>query len=143
MTTTVAQHTPTPPTDANSSDAASTPAAKATPERQNLLGMSREQMEAFFLSIGEKKFRAAQLMKWIHQEGSDDFAAMTNLSKALREKLTRLAEIVYLIGLGAAYKQADIGVIYPMARALPVLMVGLGTVLIGYELSANQCRLPW
>ncbi|NOH95693.1 multidrug transporter [Vibrio sp. 99-70-13A1] len=47
-------------------------------------------------------------------------------------------QIVYLIGLGMAYKQADIGVIYPMARALPVLMVGLGTVSIGYELSMNQ-----
>ncbi|MGO1429791.1 MAG: 23S rRNA (adenine(2503)-C(2))-methyltransferase RlmN, partial [Halomonas sp.] len=103
MTTTVAQHTPAPrpgadstgtnSTDANSSDAASTPAAKAMPERHNLLGMSREQMETFFLSIGEKKFRAAQLMKWIHQEGSDDFAAMTNLSKSLREKLAQVAEI--------------------------------------------------
>lgn len=93
MTTNVAQHTPAPRTDAESPDAASTPVVKATPERQNLLGMSREQMEAFFLSIGEKKFRAAQLMKWIHQEGSDDFAAMTNLSKPLREKLARVAEI--------------------------------------------------
>ena len=49
-----------------------------------------------------------------------------------------ICQIIYLIGLGAAYKQADIGVIYPMARALPVLMVGLGTVLIGYDLSVNQ-----
>ncbi|GAB2712532.1 23S rRNA (adenine(2503)-C(2))-methyltransferase RlmN [Halomonas garicola] len=63
------------------------------PERVNLLGMSRAQLEAFFLSIGEKKFRAAQLMKWMHHEGCDDFAAMTNLSKALREKLARLAEV--------------------------------------------------
>jgi len=88
MTTTVAQHTPT-----SISSTKSEPAATNAPERQNLLGMSREQMEDFFLSIGEKKFRAAQLMKWIHQEGSDDFAAMTNLSKPLREKLARLAEI--------------------------------------------------
>ncbi|MYL23268.1 23S rRNA (adenine(2503)-C(2))-methyltransferase RlmN [Vreelandella massiliensis] len=79
--TTTAQHTP------------ATPSASAPPERVNLLGMSREQMEAFFLSIGEKKFRASQVMKWIHLEGCDDFDAMTNLSKALREKLARLAEI--------------------------------------------------
>ncbi|WP_060981578.1 multidrug transporter [Vibrio splendidus] len=52
--------------------------------------------------------------------------------------LSGICQIIYLIGLGVAYKQADIGVIYPMARALPVLMVGLGTVLIGYELSLNQ-----
>ncbi|WP_117232412.1 EamA family transporter [Vibrio maerlii] len=52
--------------------------------------------------------------------------------------LSGICQIIYLLGLGIAYKQADIGVIYPMARAMPVLMVGLGTVLIGYELSSNQ-----
>ncbi|MBR2515420.1 MAG: 23S rRNA (adenine(2503)-C(2))-methyltransferase RlmN, partial [Halomonas sp.] len=88
MTTTVAQHTPAP-----QSTTERAPTANPAIERQNLLGMSREQMEAFFLSIGEKKFRAAQVMKWIHQEGSDDFAAMTNLSKPLREKLAKVAEI--------------------------------------------------
>ena len=58
-------------------------------------------MESFFLSIGEKKFRAAQLMKWIHQEGCDDFAAMTNISKALRE---RLAEVAEIRGPGVVYE---------------------------------------
>ncbi|MDR5875493.1 23S rRNA (adenine(2503)-C(2))-methyltransferase RlmN [Halomonas sp. CUBES01] len=86
MTTTVAQHTP-------SSAPHHAPTAQPTPERQNLLGMSREQMAAFFVSIGEKKFRAAQVMKWIHIEGCDDFSAMTNLSKPLREKLAQVAEI--------------------------------------------------
>ncbi|MFG6668535.1 23S rRNA (adenine(2503)-C(2))-methyltransferase RlmN [Halomonas sp. HNIBRBA4712] len=85
-TTTVAQHTP-------SAHAASHSTADTAPALTNLLGLSRAQMEAFFLSIGEKKFRAAQLMKWIHQEGIDDFTAMTNLSKALREKLGQVAEI--------------------------------------------------
>lgn len=46
--------------------------------------------------------------------------------------------MIYLVGLGVAYKQADIGVIYPMARALPVLMVGFGTLLLGYSLTYNQ-----
>ncbi|MGO2132999.1 MAG: 23S rRNA (adenine(2503)-C(2))-methyltransferase RlmN [Halomonas sp.] len=63
------------------------------PQRQNLLGMTREEMEAFFLAIGEKKFRAAQVMKWIHHEGCNDFDAMTNLSKALRTRLNEVAEI--------------------------------------------------
>ncbi|WP_017431021.1 23S rRNA (adenine(2503)-C(2))-methyltransferase RlmN [Vreelandella jeotgali] len=83
------------PRDATSATAseAATATPEATAERVNLLGMSRAQLEAFFLSIGEKKFRATQLMKWMHHEGCDDFAAMTNLSRALREKLERLAEV--------------------------------------------------
>lgn len=44
------------------------------------------------------------------------------------------AQVVYLIGLGHAYKHGDIGVIYPIARALPVLMVGVGTAIIGQVL---------
>ena len=88
MTTTVAQHTPAPNTTPDRATA-----QQAAPARQNLLGLSREQMEAFFLSIGEKKFRATQVMKWIHQEGIDDFTAMTNLSKPLRDKLSQVAEI--------------------------------------------------
>ena len=71
------------------------------PQRSNLLGMTREEMEAFFLSIGEKKFRAAQVMKWIHHEGCDDFASMTNLSKALR---TRLEEVAEIRGPGVVYE---------------------------------------
>ncbi|GEN24138.1 dual-specificity RNA methyltransferase RlmN [Halomonas cupida] len=67
--------------------------ATTAPERTNLLGMTREQLEAFFVSIGEKKFRAAQVMKWIHHEGCDDFSTMTNLSKALRARLEETAEI--------------------------------------------------
>lgn len=59
----------------------------------NLLGLSRKQMEAFFTEMGEKAFRATQVMKWIYQEGIDDFDAMTNLSKVLREKLKEVAEI--------------------------------------------------
>ena len=61
--------------------------------RTNLLGLTREEMESFFVSLGEKKFRAAQVMKWIHHEGCADFASMTNLSKALRTRLEELAEI--------------------------------------------------
>ncbi|MDH5785328.1 MAG: 23S rRNA (adenine(2503)-C(2))-methyltransferase RlmN [Chromatiales bacterium] len=59
----------------------------------NLLGLSRNQMEAFFTAMGEKAFRATQVMKWIYQEGVDDFDAMTNLSKALRDGLKEVAEI--------------------------------------------------
>ena len=59
----------------------------------NLLGMSPAKMEAFFLSIGEKKFRVQQVLKWIHQMGVSDFDEMTNLSKALRTKLKDIAVV--------------------------------------------------
>ncbi len=61
--------------------------------KTNLIGFDRAQMEAFFAGIGEKPFRATQVMKWIHQLGVSDFAEMTNLSKALREKLAETCEI--------------------------------------------------
>ena len=54
----------------------------------NLLGLDRAALEAFFDSIGEKKFRATQVMKWIHQLGVVDFQEMNNLSKDLRNQLT-------------------------------------------------------
>ncbi len=44
-------------------------------------------------TLGEKPFRAKQLYKWIHQRGVTDFAQMTDLSKALRERLTTTAEL--------------------------------------------------
>ncbi len=58
------------------------------PPVTNLLGLDRAGLEAFFDSIGEKKFRATQVMKWIHQLGVVDFQEMNNLSKNLRNLLT-------------------------------------------------------
>ena len=62
-------------------------------DKVNLLGLPLGKLEDFFDSIGEKKFRATQLIKWIHQEGQREFSKMTNLSKSLRETLTRKCEI--------------------------------------------------
>lgn len=62
-------------------------------EKANLLGMPIEKMEAFFLEIGEKRFRANQVMKWIHHHGVSDFNEMTNVGKALRQKLSEVCEI--------------------------------------------------
>ena len=59
----------------------------------NLLGLTQPKMEAFFESLGEKRFRAGQVMKWIHHLGVDNFDDMTNVGKALREKLAAVAEI--------------------------------------------------
>ncbi|WP_018231441.1 bifunctional tRNA (adenosine(37)-C2)-methyltransferase TrmG/ribosomal RNA large subunit methyltransferase RlmN [Thioalkalivibrio thiocyanodenitrificans] len=61
--------------------------------KSNLLGMTRQQLEGFFADMGEKPFRAVQVMKWIHQHGVADFAAMTDLSKTLRERLALMAEV--------------------------------------------------
>ena len=49
-------------------------------EKVNLLNLNRDGMTRFFSDIGEKPFRAAQVLKWIHQYGIDDFDAMTNLA---------------------------------------------------------------
>ena len=63
-------------------------------DRTNLLGLTRAQLEGFFLDIGEKRFRAQQVMKWIHHRGVRDFAVMTDLSQPLRARLSEIAAIV-------------------------------------------------
>ena len=65
----------------------------APPARVNLLGMSGPALSAWLAEQGEKPFRATQLIKWMHQQGEADFARMTNLSKALREKLAAGCEV--------------------------------------------------
>ncbi len=67
--------------------------AHAKTEKPNLLGMTLPQMTAFFAGIGEKAFRAKQVFRWIHHFGIDNFDAMTDLAKSLREKLPSVAEI--------------------------------------------------
>ncbi len=62
-------------------------------EKINLMGMSEEKLKAFFVSFGEKPFRATQILKWIHQYGVSDFDEMTNVSKSLRQKLKEIAVI--------------------------------------------------
>lgn len=62
-------------------------------ERTNLLGLDLQGLEAFFVELGEKPFRARQLLQWIHKYRVTDFAEMTNLSKALREKLQQVSEV--------------------------------------------------
>ena len=65
----------------------------ATP-KINLLGLSRAKMIDFLVALGEKPFRAQQLLKWIHHFGVADFSAMTNISKSLRAHLQQCAEII-------------------------------------------------
>lgn len=55
--------------------------------RQNLLDLDRLGLEQFFATWGEKPFRARQILQWLHQRGVQDFAAMSDLSKNLRQRL--------------------------------------------------------
>jgi len=61
--------------------------------KTNLLGMTPVQLADYFKEIGEKPFRATQVLKWIHQQGAESFDEMTNISKSLREKLNTQAEL--------------------------------------------------
>ncbi len=61
--------------------------------RENLFGKSLAEMEAFFVSSGEKKFRGAQVFQWMYQRGASSFSEMTDVSKALRERLEETADI--------------------------------------------------
>ncbi len=60
----------------------------------NLLDFDQPQLTAFFAGLGEKPFRAKQLMRWMHHFGVADFERMTDIAKALREKLAQVAVIV-------------------------------------------------
>ncbi|MDL5038544.1 23S rRNA (adenine(2503)-C(2))-methyltransferase RlmN [Comamonas resistens] len=62
----------------------------------NLLDFDLEGLTAYCEQLGEKRFRATQLFRWIHQRGASDFDQMTDLAKSLREKLKSRAHITAL-----------------------------------------------
>ena len=62
----------------------------------NLLDFDLDGLAVFCESLGEKRFRATQLFRWIHQKGASNFDAMSDLAKSLREKLKTSASIVAL-----------------------------------------------
>jgi len=66
---------------------------QASATRVNLLDLDATRMREFFVSIGEKPFRADQVLKWIFHAGVTDFSEMTNLGLALRQRLEGLATI--------------------------------------------------
>ncbi len=59
----------------------------------NLLGLGRPELTSYCAELGEKPFRAKQLLHWIHQSGAADFGVMTDISKTLRERLALEAAI--------------------------------------------------
>lgn len=62
----------------------------------NLLDFDLEGLAAFCERLGEKRFRATQLFRWIHQRGANDFSGMSDLAKSLRDKLPDVAHIAAL-----------------------------------------------
>ena len=59
----------------------------------NLLDFDAAGLTAFFAGIGEKPFRAKQVLRWMHRFGQSDFDAMTDIAKSLREKLKAIASV--------------------------------------------------
>jgi 23S rRNA (adenine2503-C2)-methyltransferase len=72
----------------------------------NLLGFDLDALAEFCEGLGEKRFRATQLYRWIHQRGAAEFAQMTDLAKSLREKLAGVAR-VQALPLVSTQRSAD------------------------------------
>ena len=100
-----------------------------SPSPVNLLGMPRRALAAFFRDLGEKPYRAEQLMNWIYRAGVDDFHAMTDIAKPLRQRLGEISEV--RAPDFAAQERADDGVVKWLTRIAPGRAVE--TVLIPDE----------
>ncbi|HLS80597.1 MAG TPA: 23S rRNA (adenine(2503)-C(2))-methyltransferase RlmN [Steroidobacter sp.] len=61
--------------------------------KTNLLGLTRAELEALVVGMGEKPFRARQLMKWLYKRQAADFDEMTDLAKSFRERLRTIAVV--------------------------------------------------
>ena len=59
----------------------------------DLLDLDLQALVAYVQGLGEKRFRAVQLFRWIHQKGASDFAQMSDLARSLRDKLTGVAQV--------------------------------------------------
>jgi 23S rRNA (adenine2503-C2)-methyltransferase len=80
------------------------PDAGAALASRNLLDFDLAGLAAYCEQLGEKRFRATQLFRWIHQKGAADFSQMSDLAKSLREKLHGAAEVK---ALAVASEQAS------------------------------------
>jgi 23S rRNA (adenine2503-C2)-methyltransferase len=69
-------------------------ATHSTTDKTNLLGLTRTELEAFVADMGEKPFRARQLMKWLYKRHVADFEQMTDLAKRFRQRLSEIAHVV-------------------------------------------------
>ena len=76
-------------------------------EKQDIKSMTQEELRAFLVSLGEKPFRTAQIYQWMHEKLASSFDDMTNLSKALRQKLQDACEYVSLEKVRVQISQID------------------------------------
>jgi 23S rRNA (adenine2503-C2)-methyltransferase len=65
----------------------------AVTSRTNLLGLERPELEAFVTALGNKPFRARQLMSWLYKRAEGDFESMTDLARDFRTQLSSVAEV--------------------------------------------------
>ena len=72
----------------------------------NLLDFDLDGLTAFCEQLGEKRFRATQLFRWIHQRGAQDFDQMSDLAKSLRDKLKGCAQ-VFPLPVVSEHQSAD------------------------------------
>jgi len=103
----------------------------------NILGKTNKAsvQSFFFMSAFCMALLLSPYLIWFYvtadsQDFSAEFWGLLTLSGVL--------QVIYLLGLGFAYKKADIGLVYPMARALPVLMVGCIALSLGQSISSLQ-----
>ena len=83
----------------------------------NLLDLNRQQMREFFKNMGEKPFRADQVMKWMYHYCCDNFDEMTDINKVLRGKLKEVAEIRAPEVVECRWRSARRNRVYPGRRS--------------------------
>ncbi len=76
-------------------------------EKADIKSMNIQELEAFLAKLEEPKFRGRQIFDWLHQKQADSFGEMTNLSKALREKLAEQAKLSGVEMVQKLVSQAD------------------------------------
>ena len=76
-------------------------------EKTDIKSLDYDELKDFFVSIGEKPFRAKQVYQWMHENLADGFEEMTNLSKNLREKLAETCEYTCLENVQTLVSELD------------------------------------
>lgn len=104
-------------------------------QRVNLLDLSPAELRGFLADLSEPPYRAAQIMAWLYRRGADSFAQMTDLPRALREKLPELAEtgLLPIVAEQSAHEGTR-----KLLFALPDGH-GVETVILPYEHGTSAC----
>lgn len=112
------------------------PSDRQAAGRVQLIGMTEDELKAFFTDLGEPGFRASQVMNWIYKRRAASFDGMTNLPKALRDRLSESADIGYLETWTKQESKLD-GVVKYLFRLRDGH--GIETVLMRYSYGSSVC----